>query len=146
MPFVRLSLHQGKSPLFLQTLADTVHQTLVDAFEVPPDDRFQVIHEVPTGLLFFSPDYLGIRRSPNFLLVEITAGRSRSTLTKTRLYQTLASRLSEKLHIRPEDIMVVVLHNTAEDWSFGCGEAQMLRTHPGNSLMEREAQHAPDAL
>ena len=130
MPVVRISLNQGKSSLFLQTLGTTIHQTLVDTFEVPPDDRFQVIHEIPAGRLHASPDYLGIQRSNDFILIEITAGRPRSAQTKTLLYRALTERLSATLQVRPEDVMVVITFNTAEDWSFGCGEAQMLKVQP----------------
>ncbi|GGJ31208.1 putative tautomerase YusQ [Deinococcus roseus] len=126
MPFVRISLHQGKTPTFLQTLADTIHHTLVDTFEVPTKDRFQVIHTLSEGHFYFSPDYLDIQRSHDLILIEIVAGRPRSTATKTLLYQTLASRLLQDLQVRPEDVMVIVQINTREDWSFGCGLAQML--------------------
>lgn len=143
MPFVRISLNQGKSSLFLQTLTDTIHQTLVDTFEVPLKDRFQVIHEIPAGRLHASPDYLGIQRSENFMLIEITAGRPRSAQTKTLMYRSLAKRLADTLQVRPEDVMVIITFNSAEDWSFGCGEAQMLKVQPQTF---QEAQHAVDAL
>jgi len=45
MPFTRISLIKGKSPEYLQALSDSLHQALVEAFDVPPTDRFQVIHQ-----------------------------------------------------------------------------------------------------
>ena len=45
MPFARISLLKGKSSEFLRALSDGVHAALVDALNVPPDDRFQAIHQ-----------------------------------------------------------------------------------------------------
>ncbi len=46
MPMTRISLLKGKSREYLQAISDSLHQALVDAFEVPTDDRFQVFHPV----------------------------------------------------------------------------------------------------
>lgn len=51
MPFARISLQRGKSAAYLRTLADQLHRALVEAFEVPPDDRFQIIHQHEPGEL-----------------------------------------------------------------------------------------------
>ncbi|SMB83187.1 tautomerase family protein [Deinococcus hopiensis] len=130
MPFVRLSLLQGKSPAYLKQLADSVHEALVEAFEVPPDDRFQVIHQHMESEFYFDAQYLGIQRSRNQVFIGITAGRARSTTTKTSFYRCLTQKLSDSLGLRPEDVMVTITMNTAEDWSFGCGVAQMLGSAP----------------
>ena len=45
MPFARISLRKGKSPEYLRALSDSLHQALVEAFEVPEADRFQLIHQ-----------------------------------------------------------------------------------------------------
>lgn len=45
MPFSRIALHQGKSAQYLQTLSDSLHQALVDSFNVPPADKFQAIDQ-----------------------------------------------------------------------------------------------------
>ncbi|MFX6759908.1 tautomerase family protein, partial [Acinetobacter baumannii] len=58
MPFARLSLLKGKAPDYLRALSDGLHQALVEAFEVPPDDRFQVIHQLEPGELIFDRHYL----------------------------------------------------------------------------------------
>jgi Tautomerase enzyme len=45
MPLVRISLLKGKPKEYLRALSDGVHQALVEAYNVPPDDRFQLIHQ-----------------------------------------------------------------------------------------------------
>lgn len=121
MPFARVSLHRGKSVEYLQALSQGLHDALVESFEVPLEDRFQVIHQHEPGELIFDPGYLGGPRSHDFVLIAITAGRPRSTETKHRFYQNLAQKLKRAPGLDPEDVMVVITSTKAEDWSFGGG-------------------------
>lgn len=127
MPIVHISLRRGKSPHYLQALADGVHRALVDAFEVPPDDRFQTLREYDAAHLIADTNYLGGPRSADFVLVEITAGRLRSAATKAAFYQHLASGLQEHPGLRPEDLMVVIHTTQRDEWSFGNGLATLLQ-------------------
>ncbi len=45
MPLVRISLREGKSDEYRKALADGVHRALLEAIEIPPQDRFQVVTE-----------------------------------------------------------------------------------------------------
>ncbi|WP_321836982.1 tautomerase family protein [Pseudomonas kulmbachensis] len=121
MPFARISLHRGKSVEYLQALSQGLHDALVESFEVPLEDRFQVIHQHEPGELIFDPGYLGGPRSHDFVLIAITAGRPRSTETKRRFYQNLVQKLKRAPGLDPEDVMVVITSTKAEDWSFGGG-------------------------
>lgn len=121
MPFARISLRRGKSVEYLQALSQGLHDALVESFEVPLEDRFQVIHQHEPGELIFDPGYLGGPRSHDFVLIAITAGRPRSTETKRRFYQNLAQKLKRAPGLDPEDVMVVITSTKAEDWSFGGG-------------------------
>lgn len=130
MPFARISLRRGKPPAYLQALSDNVHRALVEAFEVPTDDRFQLIHQHEAEELVFDRDYLCGPRSDDFVLVCITAGRQRTTEVKQAFYRHLAALLGAAPGIRPEDVMVVINTTEAADWSFGRGIATMLPAHP----------------
>ena len=121
MPFARISLHRGKSAEYLQALSQGLHDALVESFEVPLADRFQVIDQHEAGELIFDPGYLGGPRSHDFVLIAITAGRRRSTLTKQRFYQDLVTKLNRATGLDPEDVMVIVTTTEAEGWSFGGG-------------------------
>lgn len=121
MPYARISLHRGKSAEYLKALSQGLHDALVESFEVPASDRFQVIHQHDEGELIFDPDYLGGPRSHDFVLIAITAGRPRNTETKQRFYRELVDRLSLAPGIDPEDVMVVITTTAAEEWSFGGG-------------------------
>jgi 4-oxalocrotonate tautomerase len=40
MPLVRISLREGNTEEYKKALADGVHRALVEAIEIPPQDRF----------------------------------------------------------------------------------------------------------
>jgi quercetin dioxygenase-like cupin family protein/phenylpyruvate tautomerase PptA (4-oxalocrotonate tautomerase family) len=122
MPYVRMSLLKGKSPNYLRTLSEIVHRALVEAFDVPADDRFQIIHQHEPGELIFDPTYLGGPRSDDFVLITITAGKPRSTEVKKAFYRRVAELLEQSPGIRPEDVMIVINTTAGEDWSFSKGE------------------------
>ncbi|MBK0001164.1 tautomerase family protein [Erwinia sp. S38] len=121
MPFTRIALPAGKTAAFRQTLSTLLHQTLVDFFDVPQDDCFQLFDEYAPGLRVFPRHYLGGPRSEGFIWFHITAGRPRSVEQKHLFYQNLARRLSAELAVRPEDVMITLSFSQPEDWSFANG-------------------------
>lgn len=123
MPYVRISLLKGKSPGFLAALSDSVHHALVEAFDVPCDDRFHVIHQCEPHELIFDRHYGGGPRSDDFVLLQITAGRPRTELTKKAFYSLLVRFLKMAPGIAPSNVMVVINTTDAVDWSFANGVA-----------------------
>lgn len=121
MPYARISLNAGRPPAFLSALSDSLHDALVEAFDVPRDDRFQVFHQHAPGELVFDRHYLGGPRGDDFVLIAITAGKPRSVETKRRFCRRLTERLSQSPGIAAEDVMVVITTTQAEDWSFSQG-------------------------
>ncbi len=130
MPLTRISLLKGKSPEFLQAISASLHRALVEAFDVPRDDRFQIFHQHEPGELVFDRNYLGGPRSSDFVLFAITAGRPRSVETKKAFYRRLAALLAESPGLRPQDVMVVITTTNHDDWSFANGDAWMLANGP----------------
>jgi phenylpyruvate tautomerase PptA (4-oxalocrotonate tautomerase family) len=130
MPVTRISLLKGKSPEYRSALSDSLHKALVEAFDVPPDDRFQLIHQHEPGELVFDRNYLGGPRSDDFVLFAITAGRPRTTPMKKAFYKRLVALLAEAPGVRPEDVMVVITSTSPEDWSFSGGDAWEIAAPP----------------
>ena len=62
MPLVEITLRKGKSPEYLRSVADAIHQALVAQANVPPDDRFQIIHQVDDTSLIAHQSYGGVNR------------------------------------------------------------------------------------
>ncbi len=93
MPFARISLHRGKSSEYLRRLSEELHEALVESFDVPATDRFQVIHQHEVGELIFDRDYLGGPRSETFCADCDHCGAHPDTATKQRFYRRLVERL-----------------------------------------------------
>jgi hypothetical protein len=119
----RISLLKGKSPDYLRALADSLHAAMVEAFNVPPTDRFQVIHQHEPHELIFDRDYesQGGPRSDDFVMIAITAGKPRTTEIKQAFYRRLVERLAEAPGINPRDVLVVITTSLGDEWSFSGG-------------------------
>ena len=124
MPFARIDLVVGKSDDYRQTIGDVVYDAMIGKLEVPEGDRFQVINEHPAQNFIFDPDYLGIHRSEDCVFIQVTLLAGRSVDKKVAFYRAIADGLHERLGMRREDIVINLVENTRENWSFGNGEAQ----------------------
>ncbi|HEX7688857.1 MAG TPA: tautomerase family protein [Burkholderiaceae bacterium] len=123
MPLVQVSLLKGKSPEHLRAIGDGVHRALVDAFGIPPDDRFQLFRQFDRDEFVYDAGYLGIQRSDDVVFIHIVAGNWRDTAKKKALYRAIADNLHRAPGLRPEDVQVVLSLNERADWSFGSGLA-----------------------
>lgn len=124
MPLVRISLLEGKTEEYRKALADGVHRALVEAVDAPAQDRFQIITEHPAGGLIYDPTYLGLQRTDNIVMVQITLSTGRKLAQKRKLFKRMAEILAENPGLRPHDLMVNLVEVAWENWSFGNGEAQ----------------------
>lgn len=124
MPLVRISLREGKPETYRRALADGIHRAMVDAINVPPLDRFQVITEHPAESLIYDPAYLGIVRGDDVVFVQITLNAGRSTEQKRALYARMAELLQASPGLRPQDLLINLVEVSRENWSFGNGQAQ----------------------
>jgi 4-oxalocrotonate tautomerase len=124
MPLVRISLRAGKSEEYKKALADGVHRAIVEGADVPIEDRFQIITEHPAGGLIYDPTYLGIQRSDDIVMVQITLSTGRKLAQKRKLMKRMAEILEENPGLRPPDLMINLVEVAWENWSFGNGEAQ----------------------
>ncbi len=123
MPLVRLFLRKGKSPEYLRSIADAVHEALVAQANVPADDRFQIICALDENALIAHPSYGGVSRSNDLIIIEITLNSGRSVEIKKNLYADIARRLNVLADVRPDDVLVSLVEVSKENWSFGGGRA-----------------------
>jgi phenylpyruvate tautomerase PptA (4-oxalocrotonate tautomerase family) len=127
MPLVNISLLKGKPPHYIRAIADNVQRALVETFNVPPDDRFQLIRQLAPDELIYDPNYLGVARTENVVFIHIIAGNWRDTPTKQALYRRLADLLAENPGLRREDVQIILTGNDRADWSFGNGLASYIK-------------------
>lgn len=127
MPLVRISLLKGKPKEYICAISDGVHQALIDAYNIPPGDRFQLIHQHEPHEFVYDADYLGIHRTDDVVFIHIVAGNWRDTAAKKALYQAIADRLVANPGLRREDVQVILSPNQRDDWSFGNGLASYIK-------------------
>lgn len=123
MPLVRISLREGKSPEYRAAVGEAVHRAMIDTINVPPNDRFQLFSEHGASGLVFDSGYLGIDRSENLIIVQITLNAGRTIEQKRALYARIADNLAQDPGVRREDVLVNLVEVSKENWSFGNGEA-----------------------
>jgi 4-oxalocrotonate tautomerase len=124
MPLVRISLREGKTEQYRRAVADGVHRAMVESGAVPEQDRFQIVTEHPPSGLLYDPTYLGIQRTNDIVMVQITLSTGRKLAQKRQLFKRMAEILAENPGLRPQDLMINLVEVAWENWSFGNGEAQ----------------------
>lgn len=124
MPLVRIDLVKGKSPSYRQAVAAAVYDALVEIMNVPANDRFQVVAEHAPEDFVCDPAYLGIRRTPDCVFIQVTLNAGRTVEVKKAFYARLAAELERRVGLARADVFVSLVEVAKENWSFGNGEAQ----------------------
>ena len=91
----------------------------------PPGDRYQIITEHPIGHVIAEDTGLGFQRTNAVTVIQIFQ-QGRSAKQKKAAYRELARRLEGRCDLAPTDLVVCVVANGRQDWSFGLGRAQFL--------------------
>src|SRR4051812_20013014 len=115
MPLVRISLVKGKTPEYRRKLGEAIHRALVEAIDVPPLDRFQLLTEHEAGDLVYDPGFLGIARTNDIVIVQITLSAGRTLEKKRALYGRIADNLAA-LGLRREDAWINLIEVAKENW------------------------------
>src|SRR5215469_5393374 len=124
MPLARIDLPAGKPASYQRAVADVVYEAMVDVLKAPKDDRFQVIAEHGRDTLIIDPTYLGIARSADALIIQLTLNEGRTVEVKQAFYKAVADGLNARLGLRREDVVINLVEVKKENWSFGNGVAQ----------------------
>jgi hypothetical protein len=125
MPLLRFNLIEGRTDAELKTLLDAAHRAMLAAFKVPERDRYQLVNEYKPSRMIVEDTGLGIPRTDKVVVVEVIT-RPRGKDKKQLFYRLLVEELEKSCGIAPTDVMVSMVENTDEDWSFGLGRAQFL--------------------
>ncbi|HUL65331.1 MAG TPA: tautomerase family protein [Burkholderiaceae bacterium] len=124
MPLVRIDLARGKSAHYRKTLGDIIYRAMLEVINVPHNDNFQIITEHAPEELNVTPSYLGIRYSPDIVLIQVTLSQGRTVEQKAAFYKRIATDLHSELRIDPQDVFISLVEVAKENWSFGNGLAQ----------------------
>ncbi len=124
MPLTHVTLRAGKSDAYREAILDGLYQAMRETFEVPEDDRFMTITEHGAANFRYGARYMGIERSDDLVLIQLTVSNTRSADQKKALYKRIAELLAANPGIRQEDVFINLVEVAKENWSFGHGLAQ----------------------
>jgi phenylpyruvate tautomerase PptA (4-oxalocrotonate tautomerase family) len=122
MPFARIDLAKGKTPEYRATVADVVYGGIIEVFKAPDGDRFIVINEHAPENFVFDPHFLGIERSPDLIMIQVTSTVGNTKEQKLAFFRQMVDELNRRLNVRREDVFINLVFIDREDWSFGNGE------------------------
>jgi phenylpyruvate tautomerase PptA (4-oxalocrotonate tautomerase family) len=125
MPIVYYDVVRGRNRDQLRALLDSAQAALVEAFETPERDRYQLVTEHSPDEMIIQDNGLGIDRSENIVFIHMINRRGKkSQAQKEKLYELLARNLKRDCGLDPADLVVVITENESEDFSIGYGKAQ----------------------
>jgi 4-oxalocrotonate tautomerase len=124
MPLVRISLRIGQPEARRQAIADGVHRAMVETFNVPADDRFQILSDHDNSTMIYDRSYPKLERSDDQVFVQIYCNNTRGVEQKKALYARMADILAETAKLRRHDLFISLVEVAKENWSFGDGIAQ----------------------
>ena len=134
MPLVRISLAKGKPAHYRRQVGDAVHRALVGTVGVPALDRFQLITEHEPEGFVYDREFLGIDRSPDLVIIQITLSAGRTLEQKRALYRAIASNLEAAVGLRPQDAWINLVEVARQYWSVGNGDAAYAPTEKEAAL------------
>lgn len=127
MPLSRIFLRKGKSPAYKQAILDGLYLAMRETFDVPENDRFMIVSELDAENFNYDANYLGIARTDDLVIIQLTVSNTRPLAKKQALYRRIVERLSDKPGLRPEDVFINLVEVLPENWSFGHGVAQYVK-------------------
>ena len=130
MPLVRIDMPAGKSAEYKRAISDVVYEAITGVLKAPEGDRFHVITEHQPETLFIDRHYLGIERTAEALMIQVTLRHGRTREIKQAFFKFIADGLNERTGIRREDVIINLVEDSLDDWSFGNGEAQYVLNPP----------------
>ncbi|WP_266180516.1 tautomerase family protein [Dyella humicola] len=124
MPLVRISLRRGKSPQHIAAIRNGIYRAMIEAFNVPQNDRFILVHQHEADEFDYDANYLDIPRTDDLVIIQITCNNTRTVEQKQAFYARVAELLVAEPGLRPQDVFISLLETAKENWSFGNGIAQ----------------------
>jgi phenylpyruvate tautomerase PptA (4-oxalocrotonate tautomerase family) len=127
MPLVRVSLRKGKPAAYRKAVLDGVYRAMISTFNVPDEDRFMVVNEHDEADFSYSNSYMGIARTDDLLLIQLTVSNTRGVAQKKALFRQIVENLKASPGVRPEDVFINLVEVLPDNWSFGHGIAQYVK-------------------
>jgi len=135
MPLAKIHVLEGQyDEGRLSLVSSAIHNGLIGALGIPPEDFFQVVHVLPRRQFLHTPSFLGLTYSDDLILLEITFISGRPKKKRLGLLKALNQSVVSAARISPDDLLI-----TLYETSGGRGLAQRAR------ILDRDLEAAyPD--
>ena len=131
MPLAKIHVLEGRyDEQRLANVSTAVQEALISILTIPPDDFFQIIHELPRDRFLHTSSFLGMKYSDDFIVLEVAFIVGRPKETRLALLKELNARIVAGAGISPDDLMIGLLESPGENFSFGQGLAQRASISP----------------
>lgn len=125
MPFVKIFIDKTIKKDTKENISNSIHKSLIECFNIPSNDKFQVFIKVDKEDLVFPDEYLGNKYS-NVVFINITCKEGRTKEQKKNLYEMIANNISQNTNIKKDDVFITIIENSQDNWTFGNGIAQLM--------------------
>ncbi len=125
MPLAKIHVLEGRyDERRLGNVSKAVQEALISILKIPPDDFFQIIHELRRDRFLHTRSFLGMKYSDDFIVLEVAFIAGRPKETRLALLKELNARIVAGAGISPDDLMIELFESPGENFSFGQGLAQ----------------------
>lgn len=114
-----------------RALADAFNGALVEALDIPVEDRFVILSEPGPDELFLHPTFMEMQRDPvSAMIATVMIGTHRPIEDKRRLAAAITRRVVAAVGVTSDDVFLTLIPVPNENFSFGCGELQLAEAAP----------------
>lgn len=124
MPLVRIDCPSTASQKECEAISNAVHTAMMKHFNVPQNDRFQIVQRRASGEMVHPAEFLGVVHTTDVVFVQIFCAPGRTLEAKKALYAEIANSIALATSIRSADVIINLVETARENWSFGNGVAQ----------------------
>jgi hypothetical protein len=125
MPIATIHVMEGRyDERRIGNVSRAIQDSLISVLKIPPDDFFQIIHELPRNRFLHTPSFLGMKYTDDFVLLAVAFISGRPKETRLALLKELNARIVAGSGISADDLMVQLTEAPGENFSFGRGLAQ----------------------
>lgn len=111
-------------------IGNALNQSLVQALNIPPGDRFITITEHGDDEIFIDPTFMGMARSDEAMIVTVLVGAHRPASDKKLLMAAITRLLEQDAGVSPDDVFIAIIPVPNENFSFGKGVPQLADIAP----------------
>jgi 4-oxalocrotonate tautomerase len=106
----------------LEKLSQAIRRSLMKTLKnVPPEDFFQIVSDLPKTRFFHPPAFLGHAYTKEFILLELTFMSGQTEEDRQALLKDLNRRVVADVGIAPDDLVTLSFEIAPENFTFGRG-------------------------